>query len=251
MFAIFTDDHENLVELAHTRSDESLQHVHDLTERVRFFISNYRLTETAFRSVNISVLNSDFTILPEAFAEKEDSKSLLQFSSGTLPKNTFVHRFKEMSFNYFMDSELVSLLEKNFRNGSIRHAGGVSADLAFNNRSLKKCDVFLNFNEASFELLAKKDNQLLYYNVFSYDTKEDVLYYLLFMLEQFDLPPQNIRLAIAGQLEVENEIFKTIKKYVKHIDFAIHDNTILKSTEELKLPDHFYFTLFNQHLCEL
>jgi len=249
MYAIFTKNFKEIVELCNVRSNETLQQGSH-ADRVKFLLNNYRLTDKKFGSVNISILNNNFTILPEAFAIKESSKDILEFSSGHLPKNTFTHSFNNLNFNYFIESEIASLLERSFKNASFRHAGAVAVNLLFNNRSLKKCDLLLNFNESVFELLAKNDAGLLYYNIFNFDNKEDVLYYLLFMMEQFELAPDKAKLVIAGQLEAESELCKEIKKYVKNISFAVNDLQLNKA-EDLKIPNHFYFTLLNQHLCEL
>jgi hypothetical protein len=251
MYAIFTPDDGGLVELCHVRMAAQLQPGTDLEERLRFMISNHQLAPLSYGSVNIAVLNSQFTILPEAYALKETSRHILGFSSGEQPKNSFTHQFNNMSFNYSMDSGVLQLLEKTFRNASIRHAGAVSVNLLFNNRSLKNCDVFVNFNEGVFELMAREESRLLYYNVFNYDTNEDLLYYPLFMMEQFGLDPQKSRLVIAGVMDTEAHACKLIKKYVKQVGFAVNDSNVSKSLGELKVPDHFYFTLLNQHLCEL
>lgn len=250
MYAIFTQNYSELVELCHVSKNET-GHLHNNTDKTKFLINNYRLADKKFENVNIAILNSDFTILPESFAIKEHSKEILEFSSGSNFKNSFNHKFNNLSFNYFIEGELIHFLEKIFKNATIRHAGGLSINLLFNNYSLQKCDLLLNFNEGVFELLAKENNNLLYYNVFNYETNEDVMYFLLFMMEQFNLDPKKITLLIAGQMEAESDLYKTLKKYIKNIGFAVNNIHINDIVEDLKIPNHFYFTLLNQHLCEL
>jgi hypothetical protein len=251
MFAIFTKIYGELVELCSVRYNVAMQHGNNNVDRVQFLINNFQLVGKKYENVNISLLNSDFTILPEAFAVKENSKDILEFSSGRDSKNTFTHQFNNLSFNYFIDSELIRFLERTFKNASFRHSGAAAINLLFSNRSLKKCDVFLNFNEGVFELIAKENNNLLYYNVFNYETKEDVMYFLLFMMEQFKLDQNKIKLMVAGQIEIESDLYKGLKKYIKHIEFAVNDITLNNNFKDVKIPNHFYFTLLNQHLCEL
>jgi hypothetical protein len=251
MYALFTQNYNELIELCHIRQNESMQVEKNVTERVKFLINNYQLSGKRFENVNISILNSDFTILPESFAVTENSREILEFSSGNKLKNSFSHKFNNLSFNYFIEPELIQFLEKTFKKATFHHAGAIVINLLFNSRSLKKCDLFLNFNEGIFELLAKENNTLLYYNVFNYETKEDVMYFLLFMMEQFNLDPDKVKLFIGGQMEAEGELHKAIKKYIKHVDFVLDSISPVNLNNELKIPDHFYFTLLNQHLCEL
>ncbi len=250
-FAISSKKNTELLELCHVKKNENMQTNSNFNERIKFLINNYQLGEKKFDTILISLLNEDFTILPDAFALKENTKEILEFSSGNNSKNTFTHQLNNLSFNYFLESETIQFLEKTFKNASFSHSGAVAINLLFNNRSLKKCDLFLNFSDNVFELVAKENNSLLYYNVFNYETKEDVMYFLLFMMEQFNLDASKIKLIVAGQIEAESDLYKGLKKYIKNIDFAVNDITLNNSFKDVKIPNHFYFTLLNQHLCEL
>lgn len=248
-FAVTNADNSELLELCEVKLSESSIHNYEgLESKVGAAVNNY-LPGRKFSHTTISVLNTSFTILPEAYAMDGSSKALLGFSSGREPVNTFSHKLGHLNFSYSIDASLLQMLERTFKNASIRHAGAVAINLLFNNASLKKCDVLLNFNEGVFELCARRNNELLYYNVFEYETKEDVLYYLLFMMEQFGFDPEKVQLSIAGQMQVGSDYHTLIKKYIRHISFAVNSSS-LKNTAE-GVPDHYYFTLLNQHLCEL
>jgi hypothetical protein len=251
MFAVFNRDFTVVSEIESiTINPQGLKN-DDLTERLRFLITNHQLNDRKFKSVNICLLNSSFTLTPVAYSMQENAKSFLSFTNGgeQAVKNTFVHRFDELNFCYTVPHDVLSFLEKTFKNATFRHAGSVSIDLLFSNNSLKSCNLFLNFHAGSFELAAKENNKLVYYNVFSYETHEDALYYLLFMMEQYNLNPLTCKLVIAGQMEANAELLKTIKKYVKQVDFAVNDKSFSGSFDALKLPDHYFFSLTNQHLC--
>jgi hypothetical protein len=249
-FVTFNKDYSQLLELCHVKSNNSMTHGLSNLERITFLIGNYQLSGKKYQNVNIAILNSDFTILPEAFA-LENLKEILEFSSGQISKNTYTHKFNNLSFNYFVEAELINYLEKTFKNASIKHAGAVSISSLLNLPSLKKCDIFLNLIDSTFELLAKQNNNLLYYNVFNYETKEDVMYFLLFMMEQFNFDQNKVNLIVAGQIEAESDLFKTLKKHIKQISFAVNDISLNNNFKDLNIPNHFYFNLLNQHLCEL
>jgi hypothetical protein len=77
--------------------------------------------------------------------------------------------------------------------------------------------LFLIINDGLIEIAAKSNNNLLFYNVFSFENNEDVLYYLLFMMEQFSLNPLSTRLLIGGQVQTNDSLIISIKKYIKHV----------------------------------
>ena len=88
-------------------------------------------------------------------------------------------------------------------------------------------------------------------SVFNFSNNEDILYYLLFTMEQFELNPLHAKLVIAAQIPASNELITSIKKYVKHVSFCVHNNSLNLTGDLLQLPQHYYFTLLNQHSCEL
>lgn len=229
---------------------ENVQNDNQFIEKIRYLISNYRLDQGLFKNVNICILNTQFTLVPEAYDLKDNVKKLLDFTTGSeKTKNSFIHKTDQLNFCYTITEELLPYLERTFKNATIRHAGVITIDLLMNNSSVKNADLLLNFNNGIFEIAAKKQNKLIYYNVFHYEINEDVLYYLLFMMEQCEFNPLTCKLVIAGQMDTEGELVKAIKKYIKHVSFAVNDKTFGSGFADLKLPDHYFFSLTNQHLC--
>ena len=71
------------------------------------------------------------------------------------------------------------------------------------------------------------------------------------MMEQFQLNPLYVRLSLAGQRSLSDDLIKSIKKYIKQVDFCVTDSSVNLNGDLSTLPQHYYFTLLNQHLCEL
>jgi hypothetical protein len=222
----------------------------NLTEKISFLVNNFQLPLKKFEKIIISILNKDFVIIPEAYSNSAYLKDFLSFTTGlTEVKNPHLHAIKNVKFCYTFDQELIQYLEKTFTQAIIKHAGAVNTDLLFSNHSLMICNLFLSINDGLIEIAAKDKNDLLFYNVFSYENNEDILYYLLFMMEQFNLNPLQTKLLICGQVTTNDPLILSIKKYIKQVDFAVHHSGLKLEGELGKLPQHFYFTLLNQHLC--
>lgn len=252
MYALSTNAYKNVFELTHLTLDKSPTAKGDNAAAVSFLIHNFLLHQKKLDKIHVAILNSEFTMAPEAFALEREIKPLLQFVTGAeQTKRSQKHHLNQLNFFYGIDTELATSIERLFPNVSIRHAGAVNINLLFSHHSLAQANVFLNVSEGFIELAARENKDLLYYNVFSYSNNEDILYYLLFMMEQFNLNPLQVRLAIAGERLAQDELFTSIKKYIKHVSFCVHDKTLHLGEELSTLPGHQYFTLLNQHLCEL
>lgn len=111
--------------------------------------------------------------------------------------------------------------------------------------------MFLSLYSSHIELIVKQGSDLLFYNVFRYQNNEDILYYLLFTMEQFSLNPLYVKLVIASQTGISDELVSNLKKYIKQVSFCVNDASIKMNGDLKSLPGHYYFNLLNQHLCEL
>ncbi|MEO6302309.1 MAG: DUF3822 family protein [Bacteroidia bacterium] len=252
IFSISDKSFKKTAQLVHIELINLPGATQSLTEKITFLFNNYQLPQKKFEKITISILSKDFTLVPEAYSNSNDLKDFLSFSSGlTEVKNPQVHTIKNVKFCSAFDQELIQYLEKTFTQAIIKHAGAINTDLFFSNHSLMNCNLFLSLNDGLLEIAAKEKNDLLFYNVFSYENNEDVLYYLLFMMEQFNLNPMQIKLLIAGQLQTNDPLILSIKKYIKQVNFVVHAADIKLEGELAKLPHHYYFTLLNQYLCVL
>ena len=251
IYSISTHQFNQIIELGHIEIDNS-RSTFSISNHYSYLIETYLLNQKKFEKVNIAILNSDFTIVPEAYSSTSELKSLLNFSNGNFQDiQTFIHQFFDFKFYFSTNIELLGLLEKTFPNASIRHSGAVLINLMFGQHSLIGSDLFLNILDGFIEIGIKENNKFLFYNVFNFDTNEDILYYLLFTMEQFNLNPLLVKLTVACHFPVTDELINNIKKYIKNLNFCIADKEIHLNEEISKLPQHYYFTLLNQHLCEL
>ena len=252
IFSVSDKDFKKIAQLVHVELINLPGAAQSFTEKISFLLNNYQLPQKKIEKVIISVLNKEFTLVPEAYSDTADIKEFLSFSSGlTQVKNPQAQSIKNVKFCYAFEHDLIHYLEKTFASAIIRHAGAINTDLFFSNHSLQNCNLFLIVNDGLIEIAAKEKNELLFYNVFNYENNEDILYYLLFMMEQFNLNPLQVKLIIAGQVQTNDDLLLSIKKYIKQVNFVVHSPEIKLEGELSKLPLHNYFTLLNQYQCVL
>lgn len=251
MFAVLSEDYKHCIELGHVEINAGSM-ASDPSDTLVFLIHNFLLHQKKFDKVQLSLLSGDFTLLPEAFAANTDSKTILNFAAGfSKAAITRQHHLSGLNFLYAVDQKLMTVIENTFLNVSVRHAGASSIDLLMSHHSLLNTNVLLTIYDTSFELLIKEHNKLIFYNNFRYENNEDILYYLLFTMEQFGLDPLHTKLSLAAQMETSGDLARSIKKYVKQLSFVNHLPSLSLEGEMTNLPQHYYFTVLNQHVCEL
>jgi hypothetical protein len=247
--AVFNKDNTQLYEVCRIAFNESNQHSQNLINELTFFLKDFDILKHTYAHVQIQLLNRLFTLVPKSFSNG-NLKEILAFNLGLTDIKKIQQSLINNSINfvYTYDHDLHLFLEKTFNTAKIEHAGAVSADLFLKSAILKKSDVFLNIHDHVIELMVKKDSDLLFYNVFKWDSNEDILYFLLFSIEQFQLDQSTLLLSIAANLPTTHTLFELMKKYIRHIQF-VSSKAIDVPVENL--PNHYYFNLLNYHLCEL
>lgn len=110
--------------------------------------------------------------------------------------------------------------------------------------------VFINMHNKYFEIAAIQGLRLQYLNAFRYSAPSDVLYYVVFILEQLGLVPSEQDIILMGDIAEDSVIIEQLKMYCASVHFTEIPAGI-EFGETFKDHNLYrYFTLLNMHLCE-
>ena len=74
-------------------------------------------------------------------------------------------------------------------------------------------------------------SKLLLYNTFEYNTNEDFIYYILFVLEQLNLNPETINLVFLSDVIENDELHSIAYKYIRNVTFGNRNDTFTYKEE--------------------
>ncbi|PID68925.1 MAG: hypothetical protein CR968_00490 [Flavobacteriia bacterium] len=112
-----------------------------------------------------------------------------------------------------------------------------------------KSYLFINVYQHTIQIIHLKSGRLQFYNSFLYDTKEDFMYYVLFVMEQLGLDPDRQPVTFLGQITTDDDVYKIAYQYIRHLNFFSIDNFNISDafyTDNPQIQKHFYFELLNQ-----
>lgn len=246
--SLFNSDNTLLHEINAMQFSENKSHNENPIYELSFFIKDFDILKHKYNHVFIQILNRYFTLVPSSYANGH-LKELLEFNVGIkdlkIVQSISINSAIDFAFTY--DFELHNFIEKTFNIAKISHSGASSIDVFMKLPLFKNTDVFLNIHSKLIELMIKKDNELLFYNVYKWDSNEDILYFLLFSIEQFQLNHSTLKLHIAANRSSSDPLFTLIKKYIRSVNFVTSKSI---DTPVENLPNHYYFNILNKHLCE-
>ncbi len=111
--------------------------------------------------------------------------------------------------------------------------------------------VFLHLRENIFDLVLFDGRQLSYCNAFQYQNAEDIAYYLIFVLEQLSINPENIPVVLLGKAERNASLYELLARYIRHIEFGKRNEAFKYSYSINQLSPHAFYPLLNFQLCGL
>jgi hypothetical protein len=208
----------------------------------------------SFRKVRIAIGYPKSTLVPEVFFEVDQQDDWLRFNHPVagyeLNRNDDL-RSAEAVLLYAVPSEILSILAASFPEATIVNASGqlISSLLTETKAPARDGVIYAQVQGAYLELVYLEEGRLKFFNIFSYQTREDLAYYIIFVIEQLGLNPDTTVLVLLGDIERESDHFELLYRYIRNI--RLIDNSIMLERGQITegIPFHTYFNLLNLARC--
>jgi hypothetical protein len=206
-----------------------------------------------FHSVNGIIGNSRFTLIPEALYIESEKESYFNFlHENETGEVVLSDRIAHLGIYtvYSIPGSCRKEVDKVFPKVAFCHISSVLiSNIWMNVKNMTGCKVFLNLRDGQFDLLAFEGNQLKYCNTFHFLTAEDIAYYVIFVFEQLNLNPEEVPLALLGNVDKFSPVFELLLRYIRTIEFVRRNKGFNYSYLFNDVPGHYYYSLLNPSSC--
>jgi hypothetical protein len=207
-----------------------------------------------YQRIVVTLANESYTTVPLPLFTEEAAPDYLQLNLGV---DTEVEKVKtdkinelEMALIYSMPNALESVLKNSLPPFQLFHNNALLLEALSAHPARNSQELFcVNVRQEVFEIVYFKHKKLQFLNSFPFHTTEDFIYYLLFVMEQLGIPREQGKVYLTGQIDRQSSIFEALYKYILTPVLMESNRDISFSKPLSKLPEHYYFTLFNQYLC--
>jgi hypothetical protein len=166
-----------------------------------------------------------FSLVPEHLYSKGAGKSILTYSC-RLEKGDHIYTDhwanSESMLVYAMPLMIMEWCKKNFNAISFRHQA-TAIEYLYQLYPKDKTFALLFVESKSADLYLARNGKVFWYNKFKHQTEEDLLYYVLYTLEQNRFLATELELKVAGQVLQGEKLYKLLGGY-------------LGSVKELSIP---------------
>lgn len=220
-----------------------------LLKEVQSFLQKHQVTSSDFKEVIVIHRNNLFGLVPKPLFNDEELANYLKFNVKMLA-NDHIEYDELKSYDivnvYVPFININNYLYDLYGEFEFKHHGTVLIETLLQNNPNANakdaiCYVYLSKNEMDIVVIQNKN--LIFFNNFSYQTKEDYIYFLLFSLEQLKLETESTTVKLFGAVEEGDEIHHISETYIKDVSISIPENSsALVNTKSAETID---FTVFN------
>jgi hypothetical protein len=199
-------------------------------------------------------IHADCSVLvPAPLFSKDHAKEILELACRVQEHTDIYEDHLKLTNAYHIYAVPEPLLKETgnrFKDATLFHCNTafIESQLMLNKHELNPM-VSVNVSSTGIDLVVTNGSELLFSNVFRYQTSEDFIYFLLFALEQLQLSPDNTPVRFYGEIDKTSANWMAAKKYIRFISFGDLPEGISFAYGFDRLDSHQYYLLFSQHLC--
>ncbi len=232
-FCILQRDTNTITALKEINFGKTLSPFEVLDYLKNVFNTEQALKQT-FNTVTVIHDNELATLVPKPLFKEDSMADYLKFNTKILKSDFIAHDHIAIndSVNVYVPYvNINNYIFDTFGAFTFKHISTILvASILQLEKNSKNTKVYVNVSSNHFEMLIISKGKLLLYNTFSYLTKEDFIYYILFTTEQLGLNPELFELIFTGNIDNKDDLYAITYKYVQFVFFG-------------KCPDTFKYKL--------
>lgn len=223
--------------------EQTLNSPEDLLKKIQSIFKTDDILQREYTSVTAIHQNDLSTLVPNAYFNENTLANYLNYNIRTL-KTDFITfddvTALEAKNVYIPYVNINNYLFQNFGEFEYKHHKTILLEklLKLDNNNSKT--MYVDVCKSTFDIVIIENKELLFSNSFTFDTKEDFIYYILFTAEQNQLNTEEFNLYFTGEITLESEIYKITYTYIKNVFFLKSDNAIFK---DLDIENHSNYIL--------
>lgn len=251
-FCILDPVREKYIALSNKNIDSELS-FDDLLDYIEEYIQKNDLLNQSYKHIKLIYITTKNTLIPNVYFKKENLKKYFEFNQ-KLDDLDEIH-FNELKYInaysvYVVPNQIANIFSKqfpgiNFYNQQIPFIE--HALVKYHSESKK---IFVHINNSFIDICVTENGKLLLYNNFAFKTEMDLIYFIMYVFNQFNLNTETTEVILSGLLDKKSLTYSKLKEFFNHLKFDKLSEEFSYSYTFNQIPHHSFLNLFNLQLCE-
>lgn len=253
-YCILDTERNTFIALADFRLPSSPKAPEVFYAEISKLISEEDSLKKKYPSVVIGLDTPLHTMVPTSLYDPGQKTKYLEFNFGMSGNSQIrTDQLEELdAFNvYGIPQGLLDVVLANYGEAALFHRSSSFIRAIYHHQKINPSPgcIYLNVREQSIDLASIDGGRLVFFNSFTCDGKEDMLYYTLYAMEQLNLRPDSSRVIISGLIDIDSESQRLFAQYINAVSFSARLDLWNYSPLLNQAPAHRYMDLYALALC--
>lgn len=217
---------------------------HALLDQLKHCFNSFKELQDSFSNIHVIHENELSSLVPKTVFNEDALADYLKFNSRILQSDyiTYDNILANDSVNVYVPYvNINNYLYETFGSFEYKHSSSILIEnLLAAEKNSEELKMFVHVANSHFEILVIENGKLLLYNTFNYQTKEDFIYYILFVAEQLNLNPEAFKLVLLGAISKNDEYYSIAYNYIRNVEIYALGNvhSISSEVDEKNYPNY-------------
>ncbi|WP_136579185.1 DUF3822 family protein [Niastella caeni] len=223
-----------------------------MLENLLEIITNDELLQIQFREAYVIYNYTDSSFLPEKVFHIELNQPVTEIIYGNARKGLMlsekVNGWKMYNI-YRVPREIHALLQRKFASGNYWHYYTLLLSEGQIQPAADEQVIKMVMRADQFLVAVFKGTNIQLIQAYSYQTPDDVSYYLLAICNRFNISQEKVTLIVSGLLDEQSRLYQELLKYFLQVQWDRLPDSVKLDAGFSAFPDHYFSPLLKMALC--
>lgn len=210
-----------------------------------------------YQTVRIFLANLDYTLIPGPLFNPSRKEDYLHFNLSDHRSDNVIFYDRLAGLDAFtvfaVPRWLKDKIDEVFTPVPIHHAVSsfIESILSHYKYLSRNHTLFINIQPGFFDMLILHEHDVIFCNSFHFVNPDDALYYVMFVLEQLKLTPDQMELYVMGEMGKHAQVIERLASYLPRLELVARNESFRYSHTFEGIPGHYLYNLLSAAGCEL
>ncbi|MDD3860346.1 MAG: DUF3822 family protein [Bacteroidales bacterium] len=233
-------------------SSYKFQNKRKSNEEIEKYLKKENLLGKNFNLISLVSSDSRQTIVPDVLFSPGSEKSIWEINFEPDESCTVLYSHLEKSENFVLfaiNTNLHDKIKSLFPNSKLFPSSHSFIESHFTRNILEEnqtnAKVYVQVFDNYFELLVLNKSGIKLFNVFSYSTSNDVLYFIINVFDKLKLSQADTELVFSGFIDSDNSAIINLKKFVSQVYLESQNTDYNYFYRFQEIAPHYFYNFLN------
>ena len=203
----------------------------------------FELLKQSYQKLFFYLSSSKNTLIPSPLFDIFSADAYMRFNFENIDNDTILYDdipALNITQVYALNRNFKYALTRNFPEAVLKSQKSILLEQFYKHNNTAQ-NMYVHTRQDCFDIFVFNEKGLLLSNTFKYNSAQDYIFFLMSVVKQLELNPQNLYLFLSGEMDKEGGIYNFIYKYIRHISFMPLPQDMEWALKDI--PYHYFLNL--------